>query len=71
MSLDKELQESKSNLKTVVNECDALLTAASVLEASQKDETDALNSTYQEEIASLQHIMRGKSYQFHFIQFSQ
>jgi hypothetical protein len=55
---EAEVQITEIKLKGVLDECDTLRTAAAVLESAQKEE---INSKYQEEIASLQHIMRGLS----------
>lgn len=60
----KEAQEDakklKNELNRVVDECNGYKTAAALAESSQKEEIQSLYKKYQEEVASLQHIMSGK-----------
>ncbi|XP_031551610.1 rab GTPase-binding effector protein 1-like [Actinia tenebrosa] len=58
ISKEEELEALQKRFDEVVNECETLRTATSVLESAQSEEISSLTSKYQEEIASLQHIMR-------------
>lgn len=58
-AMEVEAKKTKTKLDEIINECDTWRTAAAVLESGEKDEISSITSKYQEEIASLQHIMRG------------
>ena len=56
----EEAKKLKNELNRVVDECNGYKTAAALAESSQKEELQSLHMKYQEEVASLQHIMSGK-----------
>ena len=49
----------KVEMQKVMAECDGFKAAAAFSENDQQEELRAIHSKYQEEIASLQHIMKG------------
>lgn len=53
----EEAKKLKNELNRVVDECNGYKTAAALAESSQKEELQSLHTKYQEEVASLQHIM--------------
>lgn len=55
----EEVVKLKKELQKIVAESDGFQAAAVFSESSQQEELQAIHHKYQEEIASLQHIMRG------------
>ncbi|EDO44617.1 predicted protein, partial [Nematostella vectensis] len=51
--------DCQHKLQEAWNECETLRTTAALLESTQKEEMERIRSHFQEELASLQHIMKG------------
>ena len=56
----EDAKKLENELNRVTDECNGYRAAAAFGESSQKEELVSLHNKYQEEIASLQHIMSGK-----------
>ena len=59
-AIQGEARKLRNELQKVLAEGDGYRAAAVLAEKSQKEELETMRSKYQEEIASLQHIMSGK-----------
>lgn len=59
-AIQGEARKLRNELQKVLAEGDGYRAAAVLAEKSQKEELETMRSKYQEEIASLQHIISGK-----------
>ena len=56
----RQAAELKEKLDTLTTEADVFKTAAAIEEIGREDEMDNMKRKYIEEMASLQHIMKGE-----------